>query len=102
MVAAEGATPSMVSAFTVSRFCSRKEKPNTPSEPGVRFRVWTMALSFSPESIQALSSRRVWARVSNRSLSASLIAARAGSRAAPGAMPSSRKASRVPEVGGGP
>ncbi|MND72238.1 hypothetical protein D3C80_637830 [compost metagenome] len=83
-------------------FCSRKEKPNTPSEPGVRVRVWTMALSFSPESIQAPSSRRVWATVSKRVLSCFSMAATAGISLAPGAMPSSRKASRVPEVGGGP
>ncbi|MNQ52457.1 hypothetical protein D3C85_664760 [compost metagenome] len=101
MVSAEGATPSMVSAFTVSMFCSRKEKPNTPSEPGVRVRVWTMALSFSPESTQAPSSRRVWVRVSKRVLSL-FRAATAGTNSPPGAMPSSRKASRVPEVGGGP
>ena len=60
-----------------------------------------MALSFSPESTQAPSSRMVWVRASNflESLAKALVA---GTSLPPAAMPSSTKASRVPDVGGGP
>jgi len=102
MVARVGATPPTVMGATWSRFSSRKEYPKTPNAPGVLVRVPMIALSFSPESTQAPSARRRLLRVLKAFSSLPFSALSTGSFAAPASMASSRKASRVPEVGGGP
>ena len=70
--------------------------------PGVLASVWTMALSFSPESIQAPSVRTGWALALNAFSSDFESAFSVASFLAPASSASSTKASRVPEVGGGP
>ena len=73
-----------------------------PSASGDFTSDWTMAVSFSPKSTQVPSVRTVWARALKASSSVSFSAATSGISSAPSSMPSSTKASRVPEVGGGP
>ncbi len=61
-----------------------------------------MALSFSPASTQPPSWRSVSLLALKLSLSDAFSAFSCGTCSAPGDIASSRKASRVPEVGGGP
>ena len=97
-----GSTPPSKPPFTRSPFCSRKEKPSTPIASGDLTSDCTMAESFSPKSTHLSSVRTVCERVLKASASLSFRAASSAISSAPSSMPSSTKASRVPEVGGGP
>ena len=70
-----------------------------PSVVGSDSRRWTMRLSFSPASTKAPSVRSVPQACA---LASPSMASIAGIASQPSSMTSSTKASRVPEVGGGP
>ena len=46
-----GSIDSILDAFTLSAFWSRKLNPKIPSASGFAFNFWTIKLSFSPASM---------------------------------------------------
>src|SRR3990167_3716117 len=102
MASKEGATPLMTAPWTLSEFCSRKLKPNMPTALGLAASFCTIRLSLSPASDLAPSSRRVW-QIFLYSASSTFFRSLIHSKdEQPASIANSTKASRVPEVGGGP
>ena len=99
MVSKVGVTPSMAEPWILSAFWSRKLKPKMPTAAALASSFCTIRLSFSPASTNTPSSRTVWQAAFLASPSSALISANSPQ---PLSMTSSTKASRVPEVGGGP
>ena len=94
--------PSISAPWILSEFWSRKLKPKIPTAFGFASSRWTIRLSFSPASMYAPSSRSVQQISLYFFLSFFFMLMIKAKDSQPLSMASSAKASRVPDVDGGP